>query len=140
MKFINNLIRYFVYINTGVVFVFIVMLLIEGGDGISFKTLIRIPCAAFITALVTAIVYSKEATTKKGIYIRIFVHYLLLCIVMLTFGTAVEWVKFNLGGVITMVISTTAIYVFTFFGVYISSKKDAENLNRALKNKREQKK
>lgn len=140
MKFITDLIRYFVYITTGILFVFITMLLIEGGDSISIQKLIQIPCAALVTALVTVIIYSKEAVMKKEFYIRIAVHYILLCVIMIIFGTAFGWVNLNLAGVMTIVISTAAIYVFTFAGAYLSSKSEAEKLNMALKNKREKRK
>lgn len=140
MKFITDLIRYFVYITTGILFVFITMLLIEGSDSISIQKLIQIPCAAFVTALVTVIIYSKEAVMKKEFYIRIAIHYLLLCVIMVILGTAFGWVSFDLAGVITIVISTAAIYAFTFAGAYLSSKSEAEKLNKALKSKREQRK
>lgn len=140
MRFITDLVKYFVYITTGIVFVFIARLLIEGGSGISTQTLIRIPCAGFVTALVTVIICSSEALTKKVFYIRIAVHYLLLCVIMVIFGTAFEWINFDLAGVMTMVISTAAIYVFTFVGGYLSSKSEAEKFNKALKDKRDRKK
>lgn len=140
VKFITDLIRYFVYITTGILFVFITMLLIEGGESISIQKLIQIPCAAFVTALVTVIIYSKEAVMKKEFYIRIAIHYLLLCVIMVILGTAFEWIKSDLAGIMIMVISTAAIYAFTFAGAYLSSKSEAEKLNKALKNKRERKK
>ena len=140
MKFITELLKYFVYITTGILFVFITMLLIEGGDSISIQKLIQIPCAALVTALVTVIIYSKEAVMKKEFYIRIAVHYILLCVIMIIFGTAFGWVNLNLAGIMTIVISTAAIYAFTFAGAYLSSKSEAEKLNKALKNKREQRK
>lgn len=140
MRFITDLIRYFVYITTGILFVFIVILLIEGGSGVSTQTLIRIPCAAFATALITALLYSSEAVKKKELYIRISVHYILLCVTMIALGTVFEWISLDLAGIMTMVISTAAIYAFTFAGTYLSSKNEAKKLNEALKSKREQKK
>ena len=136
MKFITDLIRYFVYITTGILFVFIVILLIEDSGSISTKTLIQIPCAGLVTALVTVIIYSREAVMKKEFYFRIAIHYLLLCVIMTIFGTAFEWVRLDLAGVMTIVIATAAIYAFTFAGAYLSSKSEAEKLNMALKNKR----
>lgn len=139
MRFITDLIKYFVYITTGILFVFIAIMLIEGSDGIRTQTLIQIPCAALVTALVTVIIYSKEGVTKREFYVRIAIHYLLLCVSMVIFGTVFGWVNLNLGGVMIIIISTAAIYAFTFAGAYLSSKNEAEKLNRALKSKREQK-
>lgn len=140
MKFITDLIKYFVYITTGILFVFIVILLINGSESISVRTIVQIPLAALATALVTVLIYLKEALTKKGFYIRMAVHYVMLCVVMVIFGTAVGWVALDLAGIMTMVISTAAIYAFTYGGTYLSSKSEAEKLNRALKSKREQRK
>lgn len=140
MKFIADLIRYFVYITTGILFVFITILLIDGGSVVSLQTLIEIPCAALVTALVTVIIYSREVIMKRELYIRVAVHYLLLCVIMVILGSAFGWIEFNISGVITMVISTAAIYVFTFEGAYLSSRSDAKKLNKALKSKRDRKK
>lgn len=136
MEFIIHLLRQFVYITTGILFVFIVIMLIDGSDSISFQTLAEIPCAAFVTALVTTIVYLREIKKKKDFYIRIALHYLLLCVIMVIFGTTVGWINLNPAGIMTMVISTAAIYVFTFAGTYLSSKCEAKKLNMALQSKR----
>lgn len=142
MKFITELLKYFVYITTGILFVFITIMLIEGDESISIQTLVQIPCAALVTALVTEIfiILSRAAVTKKEFYIGISIHYILLCVTMVIFGTAFGWVNFNLAGVMIIVVSTAAIYAFTFAGAYLSSKSEAEKLNKALKSKREQKK
>lgn len=137
MKIFSELVRFFAYITTGIVFVFIAILLIEGGESISVKSLILIPCAAFVTALVTVIFYSKEAVTLKELCIKIALHYLTLCIIMVIFGTAAGWIELDIYGIMTMVIATAAVYVFTFAGAYLSLKSEADKLNRALKSKRE---
>lgn len=140
MKFITELLKYFVYITTGILFVFITIMLLGGYESISTQTLMQIPCAAFVTALVTVIIYSKEEVMKKEFNIRMAIHYILLCVIMVIFGTAFEWINLDFAGVMTMVISTAAIYAFTFAGAYLSSKSEAEKLNKALKSKREQRK
>lgn len=140
MKFLSGLIRYFVYITTGILFVFIIIMILEGSSSISLKTLIEIPCAAFVTSLATAVICSKDIMVKRDFYIGIAVHYLILCIIMVIFGTVCEWVNPDAAGILTIVISTAAIYVFTFAGAYLSSKSEAEKLNRALRNKREREK
>lgn len=140
MRFITDLVKYFVYITTGILFVFIVILLLEGTDSISIQKLIQIPCAALATALLTVLIYTREAAKKKEYYIRIAIHYILLCVVMVILGTVFEWIDFDLKGIMIMVISTAAIYAFTFTGSYLSSKSDAKKLNEALRSKREQRK
>lgn len=139
MKFITDLIRYFVYITTGILFVFITILLLNGSSGISLQMLIEIPCTSLATALVTVLIISKETIMKREFYIRMAVHYLLLCLTVIFLGTTFGWIEFNISGVITIVISTAMVYAFTFAGTYLSSKSDAKKLNKALQSKREQK-
>ncbi|MDE6728317.1 MAG: DUF3021 domain-containing protein [Oscillospiraceae bacterium] len=140
MKFITDLIKYFVYITTGILFVFIAILLINGSESISVRMIVQIPFAALATALITVIICSREVAKKKEHYIIIAIHYFLLCVTMVALGTVFEWIKPNFAGIMTIVISTAAIYAFTYTGAYLSSKSEAEKLNKALKSKREQRK
>lgn len=135
MKFITDLVKYFTFITTGIVIVFIVIVLIGGHDGISTATLIQIPCSALATSLVTVLFYPKESKTMKEYNLRLLLHYLVLCVVMVVLGTAFEWVNLNLNGILTMVISTAVVYIFTFTAAFLSSKHEADELNSALKNK-----
>lgn len=136
MKFLSTLMRYFVYVTTGIVFVFIVISLMYGLDSISLQQLIHIPCAALATALASVIVYPQDEMAKREFTIRVVLHCLLLCVIMIFLGVTFEWITLNLQGVMTMVLSTAAVYAFTFVGMYLSSKSEAGALNKALKTKR----
>lgn len=135
MRFITDLVRYFTYITTGIVFVFIVLSLVQGADEISTTALMQIPCAALATSLVTVLFYPKESNTKKEYHLKAFIHYIVLCGVMITLGATFKWVNLNLNGILIMVITTAAVYVFTFAVSFISSKQEADELNSALKHK-----
>lgn len=139
MNFFSHLVKYFTNITTGIVFVFIAIQLIEGHDTLDTKTLIEIPCAAFATALVTAVIYAAEPKTTKALCIKIAVHYLILSIIMVILGNMFGWVDLDLAGILTMVITTAAVYIFTFAVSYISVKNESDKLNSALKRKRSEK-
>ena len=136
MKYITEIIRYFTFITTGIVILFIVLMLIKGNDCILLSTLIKIPCAALATSIVTVILYPTETQSKKEYILKVLLHYLVLCIVMTIFGVLAEWISFNFIGIMIMVISTAAVYIFTYTITFLCSKNDADELNMALKNKR----
>ncbi|MBQ9384326.1 MAG: DUF3021 family protein [Ruminiclostridium sp.] len=133
MKYITEIIRYFTYITTGMVILFIVLMLIQGDDGIRLSTLIEIPCAALLTSAITVLLYPSEGKTRKAYLCRVLLHYLALCVVMIVMGILFGWIELNFHGILLMVISVAAIYAFTFVVAYITSKNEAEELNRALK-------
>ncbi len=135
MKFITDLIKLFTSVTTGIVFVFIAVMLIEDIDSISTKMLIQMPCAALVTSLVTTAFFCGESRTRRGYYLRILLHYITLCAVMTALGRFFGWVGSDIKGIMTMVISTGAVYVFTFTVIFISSKHEADRLNSALRSK-----
>lgn len=135
MRFIIDLVKYFTYITTGIVLVIIIISLLQGSDGISTTALIQIPCAALVTSLVTVLFYPNETKTKKESHLKTFIHYVVLCGVMITLGAAFKWINLNFSGILIMVITTAAVYAFTFAVSYLSSKQEADELNSALKRK-----
>lgn len=133
MKYITKIVKYFAFITTGIVVLIGVLMLIQGEKYVSADTLIKIPCAGLATSAVTVLLYPSEDKSKKGYMLGVLLHYIVLCIVMIIFGAASNWIKLNVGGILLMIISTAAVYAFTSVVDYISSKNDADELNRALK-------
>ncbi len=133
MKYITKIVKYFAFITTGIVVLIGVLMLIQGEKYVSADTLIKIPCAGLATSAVTVLLYPSEDKSKKGYMLGVLLHYIVLCIVMIIFGAASGWIKLNIGGILLMIISTAAVYAFTSVVSYISSKNDADELNRALK-------
>lgn len=139
MKLIADLVRYFAYITTGIVIVNVVILLITDDREISTTTLIQILCAGLITSLVTVIFYPKEQKSMKEFIWKVPLHYVVLCVVMVFFGTLFEWISFNFMGILMMVIATAAVYVFTVTVSFLTAKRDADKLNSALRDKQSKK-
>ena len=135
MNFIKDILKFFTFITTGMVILFIIILLIQGDDGIYLSTLIEIPCAALVTSVLTVLLYPSEVRSKAVYLVRVLLHYLALCVVMVVCGILFGWIDFNVQGILLMVISVAAIYGFTFGVAYLTSKNDADALNRALKEK-----
>lgn len=138
MRYITETIKFFTYITTGIVIVFIVILLLNGDGGIYLQTLIGIPCCGLITAIVTVLAinfYPTDTRSKAAVFGWMVLHYLVLCGIMCVFGCLFGWIGFNIQGILHMAVSTAAVYAFTYAVAYLSSKNDADELNRALKNK-----
>lgn len=135
MRYVTAIIKNFTFITTGIVILFIILMLIQGDDAVTLTTLIEIPCAALATSVVTVLLYPVEAKTKWAYRLRMLLHYLALCIVMIIMGILFGWIGFKIPDILLMMLSVAAIYAFTFTVTFITLKNDADELNRVLKNK-----
>ncbi len=133
MRYIKDIIKYFTFITTGIIILFIVLMLIQGDKELCLSTLIEIPCAGLATSVVTVFLYPFEE--QKVFFLRILLHYLALCIIMITMGKLFGWIRLNIGGILLMMLSVAVIYIFTFGVTYITSKNEAYEMNQALKSK-----
>lgn len=136
MKFFTELCRYFVQITTGVLIVCAVNFLLYGADNISGATLWQILLSGFLTAFATTIAYSFEPRSTKQFIMMTAIHYIVICIIMIFLGNSFGWLSINFAGVIMMVISVAVVYAFTMLITYFTSKKDADDLTKALENRK----
>ncbi len=133
MKFISELIKYFCYITTGIVLVSGVSTM--GNDTVPGITLMQTLLAGGVTALITTVLLFGEPKSKKDMFIRLGLHYVLLCAVMVVIGFWFRWVPRDILGVIFMVVSVGLVYVFTAITYMITSRREVNEMNRALWNK-----
>ena len=66
MRYIKDIIKYFTFITTGIIILFIVLMLIQGDKELCLSTLIEIPCAGLATSVVTVFLYPFEE--QRGIF------------------------------------------------------------------------
>ena len=136
MRYLKEIVKYFTCITTGIVILFIVLCFIKKDiDGVSTATLAEIPAAGLLTSIVTVVLYPSEEKPAKGFKIQVLIHYAVLCAVMSITGVLFGWIDFNIFDILLMCVSTAAVYAFTYAVTYISSMQDADELNRALKDK-----
>ena len=136
MKYITEIIKYFTFITTGIVILFVAILLIQGGDSISLKTLIGMPCLGLVTAVVTVFLYPAEARTRREFWLKLLLHYFVLCVAISVFGMVFGRIGLDFKGILLMMVCTAAVYAFTYAVAYLSSKNDADELNQALKKRK----
>ena len=138
MKFFTEFLKYFVIITTGVLLMCAVNVSLSetGGAGLSLSvTLWQILGAGAVTAFVTAWVYKRECNTKKQFIAMGMIHYILICVIMVTLGVLFGWMDLNIGGIIMMTVSVALVYLFTYAVSYISAKHQADEFNKALNEK-----
>ncbi len=138
MKFITEFLKYFVIITTGVLLICAINVSLSETHGESLSvndTLWQILGAGAATAFVTALVYRRECNTKKKFIVMVIIHYILICAMMIVMGVSFGWMDLNIGGIIMMTVSAALVYLFTYAVRYFSDMRQADEFNRALKEK-----
>lgn len=135
MKAFIEFIKYFLYITTGILIVCTINLIIAGNEFISVNTLWQILLSGFLTTTVTTLFMIKEKSIKLPHIIQCFIHYTVLCIVMIFCGYQFGWMDFDRQGIIMMVVSVAVVYMITFLSDYMINLNYANEINRKLKEK-----
>ena len=135
MKKFFELIRWFFYITTCVLFVCAANIQISGNETISAITLWQILLSGFFTALITVIFRPVEQDGGRIGVIKIIVHYFVLCGVMIGCGYRFGWMDLNLNGIVMMAVSVAVVYLMVFLAGYWLDKKQADEINKKLKGK-----
>ncbi len=137
MKFIKSLLSFFCTITTAIVFIININFLTVDYTIISKHIMLHILLASFTTALVTAIFFSFAEKYSHHLFpgiVGTILHFLSLCAVMFVFGVLwFGWFELSFEGILSMVISVAIVYVIVYGVSYILMKREADELNRALK-------
>ena len=135
MKRLHEFVKWFMYITTCVVFVCAVNLHISGEDTISANMLWQILLCGILTAVVTLLFRPKESDEGYRAIVKIIIHYIVLCAVMILYGCKLGWMYFSLKGIVMMMLSVAVVYVLVYFVGYWVDRKQADEINRRLKGK-----
>ena len=132
MKKISDAMKWFCYITTAILVVCTVIIMTVGEQAISPKTLPQILLSGFLTTIITTLLQSKEETKKSIIYIKCFLHYIALCVVMVICGKWFGWLEFNFRNYYDDNSGGMCIYI-GFLTYYIIDLKQADAINQRLK-------
>ena len=135
MKRFLEFVKWFLYITTSVLFVCAANMEISGTETINSNVLWQILLSGFITALITVFLRPLEYGNGIGSIIRIIIHYIILCVVMIIFGCQVGWMSFNIAGIVMMTVSVAVVYLLVYCAGYWIDKKNADEINRKLKSR-----
>lgn len=135
MRFLKDLLRNFAYVTTGTVIAFAVYTAITGVKDVPVIMVAEIPAAGFVTALIATVMLFKEQRTKKGIAAVTVLNYVFLSAAMVALGLLFGWIEFEIRQILLMLACVVFVYAFTVIISYFTLKKEADEINEALKNK-----
>lgn len=132
MNFFKSFLSFFTVITTAITAVVGTVSLISGIGYYPVLLPLQILAAGALTALLTTIIYSTEFRSRKHFIIMTLIHYVLLCITMNIIGIMFGWTDGDIIEIVLMCIYVAFVYVITYTITYILTKKEADELNRAL--------
>lgn len=133
MKYLSEFVKYFCIITTGIT-------LISGLTVLDFDTvhsfmLMEIIMAGAVTALVTTIFLTGEPKSRTDMFVRMGLHYISLCAIMIVMSFSFGWMEKSVGGALSMMLSVAIVYVFTAIAYVFTSRKEVREINEALQKK-----
>lgn len=135
MKKLVELAKWFFYITTCVLIVCAVNMQISGCVMINLNVLWQILGSGFLTSLVTVLLRPGERDSGRQMFIKMILHYIALCIVMMLYGYWFGWMEYTPSGILMMVVSVAAVYVMVYFSSLWIDMKRADEINQKLKEK-----
>lgn len=135
MKRVFEFMKWFFYITTCVLIVVAVNIEIAGDEFIRPAVLWQILLSGFLTSFVTILLRPNEDDGGRLGFLKILIHYLVLCVVMIVCGYWFGWLKLNFRGILMMVVSTAVVYLLVYLAAYRLDKKQADEINRKLQGK-----
>lgn len=136
MKLLKDLVSYFTKITTGTLLICCVAVKISGVEEWTTDILWHIPLLGLVISLLTVILLTDKECSRLERTIRFVVHYILISAAVLTAGAWFGWYTPSVPGCLVMLLYVAAVYAFTYLTQYLSSKKSAEELNKALERRR----
>lgn len=92
----------------------------------------EILAVALSTALASLVYLSKNELSKKGMMIRQIIHFILLLVIVYSFGYLFKWWS-ELSGILIVGAIFLGIYAIVFIVIYRMERKDSFKINEALK-------
>lgn len=135
MRFLKDLLRNFAYVTSGTVIAFAVYTAVTGVKEVPIIMVAEIPVAGLVTALIATAMLFKEQRTRKGIIAVTVLNYIFESAAMVALGLLFGWIEPQIKQILLMLACVVFVYVFTFVISYLTLKKEADEINEALKNK-----
>ena len=135
MKILSNFVKWFLYITTGILIVCGIHYTLAGAETVTVAVFWKILFCGFVTTFITVVLVPKENDGRTKSYIKFALHYIMLCIVMIPMGIWFDWISFSPGGVIAMMADVGGVYFAAGFAYYLIDRRQAEEINKGLKEK-----
>lgn len=134
MRFVKDFVKWFFYITTAVLIICAFHFGVSEGDVIEKDTLWQILLSGFLTAGVTVFLLPRDNRVIRPLA-QFFVHYAALSAVMLVCGHWFGWLEYNVAGIAMMLVSVAVVYLICFGIYYLIDLREADKINRRLKEK-----
>ncbi len=135
MRFFTEVLKMFTYITTGTAIAFAIYTLVVGYDTVAVYTVAEIPLVGIIMSLVTTATIQREYSTGKGQLLAFIAHYIFVSISMVGLGILFEWVRPVPGEIVLMLVCVAFVYAFSVAMFFVSMKREAAKINKALKDR-----
>lgn len=135
MRTFSNFVKWFLYITTGIMVICGMNYTLAGVETVTVDIFWKILFCGFATTLVTMLLLPKEEDGKVKSYIKFALHYIMLCVIMVPLGAWFGWVDFDWTGVAIMMINVGGVYLAAFLAYYIIDCRQADEINKVLKEK-----
>lgn len=135
MRTLSNFVKWFLYITTGIMIVCGINYTLAGIETVTVDVFWKILFCGFATTLVTVLLLPREEDGKIKSYIKFALHYITLCIVMIPVGVWFGWISFQPGGIIIMMADVGGVYFAACLAYYIIDCRQAEEINKGLREK-----
>lgn len=141
LRYIKGFISFFTTITTAILMIGGINFLIFGGETLAVTTPIQILIAGAATALPTTLAFCTDFKRRRSFVIASILHFLSLCVIMNLIGVWFGWMSLSVGNLVMMIVDVAIVYAIVFALTYLLEKKEADELNRALRerNQSEQK-
>ena len=133
-KFIKDVVEIFCYINTGAMLAAASFITVFNRDE-SFSYLIfwEIALVSLISAVLSALIYTKENDSKKKAKIKNIIHYLLINMLIVTSAYIFDWISNDyVIETLFLVVLVSFVYILVTFMLYKKDSKTADELNKKL--------
>lgn len=135
MKKLREFFLWFTTITTGILLICAIQFSLQPDGMVQGNMLWHILLSGGCTAAATTLLLPPEDCGKTRFILGIIVHFLVLCVIMVFFGTRFRWITFTVEGVLGMAFCVAFVYGFSVISTVISHKREAEEFNAALQKK-----
>lgn len=135
MKNLGVFVKWFLYITVGIFLVCGIVYTLEGVQTVPVSIFGMILLSALLTTAVTVLFRCWEEDGNVKIWVRIVLHYIMLCVVMSVLGMWFGWIERALSGIGKMIIYVGIVYLLAFGSYYIIDLKQADAINKKLQEK-----
>ncbi len=136
MNLLSRFVSFFTKITTGILLICCLGFKASGVEQCTTDTLWQVPLLGLITSVISVVVLADKDCSRKEAIIRFVVHYVLISASVLVLGALFGWYKPSVLGCAVMLLYIAAVYGFSYGSNYISEKRSADELNKALDRRR----